>query len=1028
MSDWFAELSKIRRDWVTSTRLNNFEAGIRGSTVDKYADPAHFVFELLQNAEDQNAARVRFQLEADRLVFTHNGDPFTRENVVSITGIGNSDKPAKANKIGRFGIGFKSVFAVSDRPEVYTSLDGEAFAFAIEDLVVPVPLDPLQSIGAGETHFVFPLKEGDRAAIRQTIHDRLSTLGAHTLLFLNHIETVDWQSDLASGSYTCDRSDPSLPVLRDLPATGEQRRSRHLLYTRDVTDKNADRPLTVRIAFRLNDQGQVVPEEQGTKLFVYFETEESTGLRFRVHGPFLLTDNRANIKQKNRTNATFIGECTRLLLDALLDMKSRSLLGATALAALPNADDNLPDFSQPFRDTVVAAVRENALIPAHDGGHASATELVQGAAAIRELFDDKAMAFLTENAYVGWAVSVARNQRAEQFLRTAGVPEFGMKELAEAVGDRFGGLNPPTAGQSWLAGRKDSWMQQFYALLRKAISETETDSWVLKQWRIVRLDDGTHGIGRGSYLPPEKGKGSLDLPRVKPSVLRGTNQSRRDNAKKLLIELGVREIGEREEIEGIIKKHYSAGGTVTNLQTHLRHVRRFLEWWNRHQEADLFRDAHLLLDNAGQLKQLPKDCYLDDPFCNSGLRVVYEAGIKGLRKHSLWQGYTELSAKGFVKFSTALGAHARLEILKTAIPGSHPNHGELLTDYFRNGTRWTGSAVSEDYVIPSCFDLLSARDPEISRLIWRTMSQAAVEVLQAKFRPNRSYDLRTAPSSVVIALRDTAWVPDKSGEFRRPRDMTRSHLPAGFPFPAQPEWLSAVGFGEAERQRSESYCRRVEMAKELGLPVELLDRLDDLDQASRQSAVEQFSDLLERERQPEFPERTSANPERRAAKLRDRLVKSPARTRETRDRTVRTSETAARADARTYLRDFYTNNDRVMVCQACCRPMPFRLPGGDYYFEAVEFFADLRLEYRENYLALCPVCAAMFRHATETDPEQFRDALEEASDLSIEVTMAGESRRIRFVDDHRTDLLALAEVDSQSTSEAEVVVEVAAED
>src|SRR6185437_3302605 len=324
-----------------------------------------------------------------------------------ITGIGNSDKPAQANKIGRFGIGFKSVFAVSNRPEVYTRLDGKPFAFAIEDLVVPVPLDLSPDVPASETRFVFPLKEGDRDTIRQTIRERLSTLGAHTLLFLNHIESVDWESELASGSYTCDRSDSSIRVLRDLPAGGDgsQRRSRYLLYSRDVTIQEADRPLTVRLAFKLNDQGQVVPEDQGTKLFVYFETEERTGLRFLVHGPFLLTDNRANIKQKNRKNAALIAECTRLLLDALHDLKDRSHLGASTLAALPNGDDNLPEFSQSIREAVVDAVREHALIPAEDGGYASATKLVRGAAAIRELFDDAALTFLSDNAYVGWAVN-----------------------------------------------------------------------------------------------------------------------------------------------------------------------------------------------------------------------------------------------------------------------------------------------------------------------------------------------------------------------------------------------------------------------------------------------------------------------------------------------------------------------------------------------------------------------------------------------------------------------------------------------
>lgn len=117
-----------------------------------------------------------------------------------------------------------------------------------------------------------------------------------------------------------------------------------------------------------------------------------------------------------------------------------------------------------------------------------------------------------------------------------------------------------------------------------------------------------------------------------------------------------------------------------------------------------------------------------------------------------------------------------------------------------------------------------------------------------------------------------------------------------------------------------------------------------------------------------------------------------------------------------------------MVCQACHGPMPFKLAGGEYYFEAVELFGDLEREYRENYLALCPVCAAMFRHASEIDPEDFRASLEAADDLSVEVTMAGESRNIRFVDDHRTDLLALAEIDSAAEAGESVAVGAAAEE
>jgi hypothetical protein len=41
-----------------------------------------------------------------------------------------------------------------------------------------------------------------------------------------------------------------------------------------------------------NADGKVVSENSPAKLWVYFETEEQTGLRFRLHGPFKLTDSR----------------------------------------------------------------------------------------------------------------------------------------------------------------------------------------------------------------------------------------------------------------------------------------------------------------------------------------------------------------------------------------------------------------------------------------------------------------------------------------------------------------------------------------------------------------------------------------------------------------------------------------------------------------------------------------------------------------------------------------------------------------
>lgn len=47
--------------------------GVKNSVIDKYTDQAHFIYELLQNADDTKATYARFKLYHDKLVFAHNG-------------------------------------------------------------------------------------------------------------------------------------------------------------------------------------------------------------------------------------------------------------------------------------------------------------------------------------------------------------------------------------------------------------------------------------------------------------------------------------------------------------------------------------------------------------------------------------------------------------------------------------------------------------------------------------------------------------------------------------------------------------------------------------------------------------------------------------------------------------------------------------------------------------------------------------------------------------------------------------------
>lgn len=69
---WFDALTKDRAESADTLEKPSMR-GVQRSVVDKYSDQAHFIYELLQNADDVKATNARFHLEKSGLYFAHNG-------------------------------------------------------------------------------------------------------------------------------------------------------------------------------------------------------------------------------------------------------------------------------------------------------------------------------------------------------------------------------------------------------------------------------------------------------------------------------------------------------------------------------------------------------------------------------------------------------------------------------------------------------------------------------------------------------------------------------------------------------------------------------------------------------------------------------------------------------------------------------------------------------------------------------------------------------------------------------------------
>ena len=167
---WFDKLYQKRQNTAT-TLMDDFAiSNMWNSVIEKYSDQAHFIYELLQNANDAKATKSSFQLTKNGLYFKHNGtknfwvsnpdnEKLDQQNnklgdINAITAVARSNKKDHST-IGKFGVGFKAVFQYTETPHIYDP----NFQFKISKFIVPIKLDnDLTDRQNNETVFYFPLR------------------------------------------------------------------------------------------------------------------------------------------------------------------------------------------------------------------------------------------------------------------------------------------------------------------------------------------------------------------------------------------------------------------------------------------------------------------------------------------------------------------------------------------------------------------------------------------------------------------------------------------------------------------------------------------------------------------------------------------------------------------------------------------------------------------------------------------------------------------------------------------------------
>lgn len=1035
MSQKIEELAAKRRRWVEANRENGFEAGIKRLLTDLYPDTAHFIYELLQNAEDAHAQEVRFILHEDRIEFEHNGARlFSFEDVNAITSIGFSTKRDDVTNIGKFGVGFKAVFAYTETPEVKS---GE-FHFRIRDMVVP-ELDELSKSQSKnkKTRFTLPFNSPKKTPeqARREIERLLKTLDATTLLFLTHIRKIEYLLPDSSLGYIerIRHSDNRFEICVQHSDEPELSSAWFLKFDKEVQveDEEAEidsqivKNCAIAVAFGLNPleakAGSVnaCPEWELTsmepgRVCIYFPAEkETSNLRFHLHAPFASTVARDSVRD-SAGNDALRDHLADLLAESISTIRDQGLLTVWALAVFPSDKDNLPEFYQPLMTRLKREFMEQDLVPMKRGGHAAANGIFRGSKTISDLIDDDDMITILSDDYFPpiWAANPPlRNQREDNFLSMLGIEKWSTDELGEALS----GLKEDALGLL-LHGKDETWHKKLYEILIEFINSVPKYSYSEKEKRrdsfkclsLVYCTDAIHRKGSECFFPTNEIENDNKFPRVAKGAYFEEKESRK-LAREFLETIGVREVDEKVEIEHLLMTRYSQKTVESNkFNPNIKHIKKFIAFVEKHPEdIQLFHDYYVFKLESGKWGK-PRIVYLDSPFLKTGLKACRQIPDYNFPYTALSVDYEglKIDCKIIGAFAEKVGALTALKI-------------RPIKDYY-----------NIDYTIDHLNKFLGSRNIETSKLIWRTIvsfekdgSQRIDEIFSKMSRPNGRYSFRNDGDSIIASnLKQIAWVPQKVGEtieFVKPRKAVAENLSEGFEFQTGWQWLKLLEFGQSVKEQQETerleqqrktgeYKQKNEVAISLGFDSpEEAEEMAQLKKNDPEGFRQWKQNFASRKERPTFPARPVANPERRQERLGEQLTDTPNKEYEKRERSVRI--TIGAFDPITWLRNQYTNEADQLVCQICKEEMPFRKRDGAHYFEKKEVLSKIFLpkEHKAQYLALCPLCAAKYHEFVKTDDElmaELREKIVSAKDCEIPISLGDEKTSIRFVETHLHDL------------------------
>ena len=767
-----------------------------------YSDKTHFVYELVQNADDNKSLCLELQLGRDDLLVWNDGDQFSEKDVRSICSIGLSNKDL--TQIGTFGIGFKAVYNYTDRPEIYSGDE----RFCIRNLIVPKGIDEMprkivEHVDKGRTVFRLPFKDRLGQKDIASLKKRLCNL-ERSLLFLRHLKTVQWRDehDGQTGSYSC-RRQPHGTIQNALQVEliasingNDQLSETFLVFRREVQppqtvidellqqaeddeeqvriQRSAKQQQPVEVAFKLID-GRITAMDSCV-LFAYLPTQRETHLRFLIQGRYQTTPARDNMPTGNPWNQWLVRETANFLPEVLEQLKAGGLLKPTFFNVLPVEDDGVPAEFAPIAEVLKAAMKNCPFIPTPDGGYEKADSVFYP--------HNEALLKLIESSWLhpdsSWLhPGIQRNTRCFEVMHDAGVKEINVSQVLRWL---------EAQSRDWFANRPNEWLLSLYAYLKEQGSEWER----IRKLPLIRLENGKHVCAseRSAFLPPDTDEGRKEISpflNELPILMASLLEEEDYDIEAFLKHLEVRALTPEALIrEWIIPQYSQSDNPKPSVEQNRLHLRYLWKVWHKVRYSVAISETPILWAYRGD----QRETYDFIAPCNAYLPQAY-TGDADLETYfsvywDVWfvdNGYLESNSEreAWLRFLKKIGAKdvPRFRKEKPDWDGEE--------DLIRRGINRranitsSGEETLEEYYFHGIYPVLENGESNLVRPLWRLLVKAISSetgnreiffqgTYTWRYRFNTYLNPESCDSLFYLELKNWNWLPDEQGNLRSPSE------------------------------------------------------------------------------------------------------------------------------------------------------------------------------------------------------------------------------------------------------------------